>query len=168
MLTAKFEAPVRPQSLPPARPIAPARAGSWGLILLIAAGIGLVSFLTTEFMHRWLVPDLGGQRERLLAEFLSALVVTCLIARLAYMARRQQRLTLARMQVIADMNHHIRNALAPISLSVDAIENQQLIRIISDGVDRIDWALREILPRETPLPEDLRFRTGKIKRQAGA
>ncbi len=34
---------------------------------------------------------------------------------------------------------------------MDAIENQQLIRIISDGVDRIDWALREILPREKPF-----------------
>ncbi|HTR23132.1 MAG TPA: hypothetical protein VMI10_04065 [Terriglobales bacterium] len=72
------------------------------------------------------------------------------------MARRQERLTLARMQVIADMNHHIRNALAPISLSVDAIENQQLIGVISDGVDRIDWALREVLPREMPLSENQR------------
>lgn len=163
MPTAKFEAPAPTQSLPPARSIAPARAGSWALIMGIALGVGLVSFLSTELMHYWLVPDLGRNRERLLAEALSALVVTCLIARLAYMARRQQRLTLARMQVIADMNHHIRNALAPISLSVDAIENQQLIRIISDGVDRIDWALREVLPREVPLAEAARFSTGLVK-----
>jgi len=103
----------------------------------------------------------------LVAEALSALIVSCLIARLAYMARKQQQLTIARMQVIAEMNHHIRNALAPISLSVDAIENQQLIRVISDGVERIDWALREILPRETPLPESQRYRSGVFKREAG-
>ena len=140
---------------------------SWRFVLGAALGVGLVSFLATELMHYWLVPDIGRNRERLLAEALSALIVSCLIAKLAYMARQQQRLTIARMQVIAEMNHHIRNALAPISLSVDAIENQQLIRMISDGVDRIDWALREILPRELPLSEDERYRPGAFKRGAG-
>ncbi|MFZ0805719.1 MAG: hypothetical protein WAN03_06035 [Candidatus Sulfotelmatobacter sp.] len=124
---------------------------SWKHVLGIAIGVGAVSFIATELMHRWLVPDLGRNRERLLAEAFSALIVTGLVARLAQMAREQYRATVARMQVIGEMNHHIRNALAPISLSVDAIENQHLIRIISDGVDRIDWALREILPREKPF-----------------
>jgi hypothetical protein len=102
-------------------------------------------------MHRWLVPDLGRNRERLLAEAFSALIVTCLVARLAQMAREQYRATIARVQVIDEMNHHIRNALAPIALAADVIENQHLIRLISEGVDRIDWALREILPREDPF-----------------
>ena len=123
----------------------------------IAVAVGVVSFLATELMHRWLVPDLGRNRERLLAEAFSALIVTCLVAKLAHMAREQHHATVARMQVIDEMNHHIRNALAPIALSVDAIENQQLIRIISDGVDRIDWALREILPREKPLLEEEKY-----------
>jgi signal transduction histidine kinase len=127
------------------------KLSSWTRVLGIALGVGVVSFLATELMHRSLVPDLGRNRERLLAEAISALIVTCLVARLAHMAGEQHRATVARMQVIAEMNHHIRNALAPITLSVDAIENQQLIRIISDGVDRIDWALREILPREKPF-----------------
>ncbi|MGA7850012.1 MAG: hypothetical protein WCA13_12975 [Terriglobales bacterium] len=116
-----------------------------------------MSFLATELLHYWLVPDLGRHQERLLAEGLSALIVSCLVAKLASVTRRQHRLTVARMQVIAEMNHHIRNALAPISLSVDAIENQQLIHVISEGVDRIDWALREILPREIPLAEEQRY-----------
>ncbi|HTW57264.1 MAG TPA: hypothetical protein VMD99_03935 [Terriglobales bacterium] len=116
-------------------------------------------------MHHWLVPDIGRNRERLLAEALSALIVSGLVAKLAATNRRQQRLTMARMQVIAEMNHHIRNALAPISLSVDTIENQQLIRLISQGVDRIDWALREILPREVPLVEEERYGLGGPKRE---
>jgi hypothetical protein len=82
------------------------------------------------------------------------------------MSRRQQRLTLTRVQVIAEMYHHIRNALAPISLSVDTIENQQLIRLIADGVDRIDWALREILPREVPMVEAERYGPGNFKRES--
>ncbi len=127
------------------------KLGSLTRVLLIAIGVGVVSFLATELMHRWLVPDIGRNRERLLAEAFSALIVTCLVAKLAQMAREQYRAAIARMQVIDEMNHHIRNALAPIALAVDAIENQHLIGIISDGVDRIDWALREILPRKKPF-----------------
>lgn len=136
---------------------------SWQFVLGAAIGVGAVSFLATELMHYWLVPDLGRNHERLLAEGLSALIVSCLIAKLAQMSRQQHRLTLARMQVIAEMNHHIRNALAPISLSVDAIENQQLIRVISDGLDRIDWALREILPRQEPIAEEQLYSLGFLK-----
>jgi signal transduction histidine kinase len=153
--------------IPSSRGSPPARTTSWRFVIGSALGVGLVSFLATELMHYWLVPDIGRNRERLLAEALSALILSCLIAKLACMARQQQRLTIARMQVIAEVNHHIRNALAPISLSVDAIENRQLISIISDGVDRIDWALREVLPRELPLTEDKGYRPGAFKRGAG-
>jgi hypothetical protein len=118
-------------------------------------------------MHYWWVPDLGRHQERLLAESLSALIVGCLVARLASVTRERHRLTMARMQVISEMNHHIRNALAPISLSVDAIENQQLIQVISEGVDRIDWALREILPREEPLEEEQRNDVSFFNREYG-
>ncbi len=129
-------------------------------VLGAALGVGIASFLVTELMHYMLVPDLGRHQERVLAEGLSAFIVSCLIAKLANVARQQHQLTLARMQVIAEMNHHIRNALTPISLSTSVIDNQQRIRVISEGVDRIDWALREILPREIPLQEDQRESLG--------
>jgi signal transduction histidine kinase len=133
---------------------------SRGLVVGIGLAVGIVAFLATELMHYLLVSDLGRSRERLLAEGLSALIVACLTARLAQIARERHRLTVARMQVISEMNHHIRNALTPISLSISATEDQQLVRIISEGVDRIDWALREILPRETPLQGEQRDNLG--------
>lgn len=133
----------------------------------VALGVGLVSFLATELLHYWLVPDLGRHQERLLAEGLSALIVSCLVGKLASVSRQRYRLTVARMQVIAEMNHHIRNALTPISLSMDIAENRQLIRAISEGVDRIEWALREILPREMPLREEQRDRLGYFQRRSG-
>lgn len=52
-------------------------------VLGVALGVGLVSFLATEPLHYWLVPDLGRHQERLLAEGLSALIVSCLVAKLA-------------------------------------------------------------------------------------
>lgn len=120
---------------------------------LIPAAVGLVSFVVTEFMHYLLVPDLGRVWERLLAEGLSAVVVALLTAGLIHQVNQRRQFELLRMQVIAEMNHHIRNALAAISLSTDMIRNQQSIGVISESVNRIEWALREVLPRSEPLGE---------------
>jgi len=141
---------------------------SWRFMLGAAVGVGIASFLATEFMRYLLVPDIGRARERLLAEGFSALIVSCLTAKLFLISRERQRLTLARMQAIAEMNHHIRNALSPISLSLDATEDQQLKRLISESVDRIDWALREILPREMPLGQEQRHKLGYFQTTKGS
>ena len=138
---------------------------SWQFVVFAAAGVGAVSFLATELMHYILVPDIGRSPERLLAEGFSALLVTLLAAKLIQLTRERHQLLLARMQVIAEMNHHIRNALSPLSLSLDDTENQQLKNIASEAVDRIDWALREILPRETPLGEQQRHALGYFQRR---
>lgn len=51
------------------------------------------------------------------------------------------------MGVIADMNHHTRNALQVIvSRSVLSIADSAAIGDIQQAVRRIDWCLREILP----------------------
>lgn len=133
-------------------------------MVVAALIVGAVSFLATELMHYVLVPDIGRNRERFLAEGLSALVVSCLVAKLVQISRERHRLTVARMQVIAEMNHHIRNALSPISLLLDGTENQPLNRVLSEAVERIDWALREILPREAPLHEGKRHELGYFQR----
>jgi len=129
---------------------------SWSTVIPLT--VGLVAFGVTELMHYLLVPDLGRLWERLLAEGLSAVVVALLTAGLMHHANKRREAALLRMQVIAEMNHHIRNALAAISLSTDAIQNQQSIRVISQSVDRVTWALREVLPRSQPLPEEDRQR----------
>ncbi len=133
---------------------------SWWFIAGAAVGMGVIAFVATEFMHYILVPDIGRSNERLLAEGLSALLVSCLTAKLIYISRERHRLMMARMQVIAEMNHHIRNALSPISLSLDTTEDQQLEHVISEAVNRIDWALREILPREIPLENEQQHKLG--------
>jgi hypothetical protein len=134
--------------------------GSRRFVAGAAVTVGVVSFAVTELLRYLLVPDIGRVRERLLAELLTALILSGLTAKLLQISRERQRLMLARMQVIAEMNHHIRNALSPVSLTLDSTENQQLRLVISGAVDRIDWALREILPRETPLAEEQRHKLG--------
>jgi hypothetical protein len=63
-------------------------------------------------------------------------------------AQRRYHRLLTRLQMIAEMNHHIRNALERIELSVYSTHDQQLMQDIHVAVSRIQWALREVLPHE--------------------
>ena len=129
---------------------------AWGMtprVVVVSAVVGLVSFLVTELMHRFLVADLGRHWERLLAEGVSAVVVAGLTAGFMDGANQRQEAALLRMQVISEMNHHIRNALGAISLTTDSIQNHECVRVISDSVDRIEWTLREVLLRRKPISE---------------
>jgi len=131
-------------------------AVSWGMtprVIGVSALVGLASFLVTEFMHRLLVADLGRHWERLLAEGVSAVVVAGLTAGIMNLANQRQQAALLRMQVISEMNHHIRNALGAISLTTDSILNHQSVEVISESVDRIEWTLREVLKRNKPISE---------------
>jgi len=143
-------------------------AVAWGTtprVIGASVVVGLVSFLVTEFMHHLLVPDLGRHWERLLAEGVSAVVVAALTAGLMDVANQRQEAALLRMQVISEMNHHIRNALGAISLTTDSIQNQQSVQAISQSVDRIEWTLREVLLRNKPISEKEidRLRSAPIK-----
>lgn len=61
--------------------------------------------------------------------------------------QRQQRTVLKKISVIAAMNHHVRNALQAISYAPYAEQAKQ-IKLIQESVQRIQWALREVLPGE--------------------
>jgi hypothetical protein len=61
----------------------------------------------------------------------------------------------ARMRMIAEMNHHVRNAMTAISLSVYAKNDPELEKITRDSIQRIDWALREVLAQPEQMPSRL-------------
>jgi len=122
-------------------------------IEFMAAGVGFIALLVTEFMHFLLVPDLGRRWERLLAESVSAATVALLTAMLMKAVQRHRAAILLRLQVISEMNQHVRTALTEISVTVESIENQQCIQKISKNVGHIEWALREILLRPSPIAE---------------
>jgi hypothetical protein len=130
------------------------RGASKGVLIAVAACFGGAVFLVSELMHYLLVPELGRHGERMVAEAVSGLIIGCLTAQLFRAMVERREATLARLQVISEMNHHVRNALVAISLSADEIQNRQSVRFTLDAVDRIEWTLREILPRDKPLPEE--------------
>jgi hypothetical protein len=89
------------------------------------------------------------------------LLIGLIAATLVFFVQRQQERELRRQRrsaaVIEQMNHHIRNALQVIvaRTSLDH-ETKPELRQIDDAIARIDWALREILPRsasDAPVPD---------------
>lgn len=61
--------------------------------------------------------------------------------------QKRYRATMEKIRVIAGMNHHVRNALQAISYA-PYTEQAKQIKMISESVSRIEWALREVLPGE--------------------
>jgi len=79
--------------------------------------------------------------ELLLAIFTGTLV---LVIELSHQ-RNQERMN-EKLRTIELMNHHVRNALNVIVASVYVHGHEKQLNEIQISVNRIDWALREVLP----------------------
>ncbi len=83
------------------------------------------------------------------ADVLVATIAALLLFTLLLARRASYRRLMRRLEIIAEMNHHIRNALETIQLtSYSSSDKQQLSRVLS-AAERINWALRELLPKTT-------------------
>ena len=60
--------------------------------------------------------------------------------------RRGRRYLVERLRTIAEMNHHVRNALEVITNSAYLQQEDKLRRVLCESSERIEWALREVLP----------------------
>lgn len=106
-------------------------------------------FLVTEGFGRWSLI--------ILSNMITGGIAGLLFYQYARNERNRRELVRQRMQTIVEMNHHIRNALQVIKFwsvqhqSCNPDEGQ--IQLMKDSVDRIEWALREVLPRY-PEPAD--------------
>lgn len=112
----------------------------FGIFLL---GVGLRTLL-----DRWHIGGIPALIDDVLTGALAGLLV------FAY-ERHQHKAMLDRMRMIADMNHHVRNALQPIVYSPFLKEQAEQVRMIQEGTKRIEWALREVLAgNQTSDPPD--------------
>ena len=84
-------------------------------------------------------------------DLLLAFVVAVLVVSLEAQHQREQQLQQERIRMILGMNHHIRNALQAI-VYVTADLKGEHATIVQEATDRIEWALREILPGEQSQP----------------
>jgi len=111
------------------------------------AAIALVDYLLGLWMAaRGLHTELSRIEELLLAIFTGALV---LVIELSY-ERERQRMN-EKLRTIQLMNHHVRNALQSI---IDSAYVHGNLDEVHTSVDRIAWALQEILPGQTLEQQD--------------
>ncbi len=83
-----------------------------------------------------------------MADALVALAFAAVVLKLMLIQRARHRKLVMHLKIVAEMNHHIRNALSEIELSAYVTHNPQFIDNIQGASARIQWALREILPGE--------------------
>jgi hypothetical protein len=87
----------------------------------------------------------------LLTNTVTGIVAGGLFYQMAKHAKSEREMIRARVTTIAEMNHHIRNALQVIKILVayppDADQRSKQIKLINESVDRVEWALREVLPK---------------------
>jgi hypothetical protein len=114
------------------------------LTLLLVTGLG---FLFDRLLYSEGVPNWGVV---LFSNFDVGILAAVLTFLLEERAERRHRMVEERLRVIAEMNHHIRNALQVIVLHAATGANEKALEDMKGSVNRIQWALREVLPG---LPE---------------
>ena len=116
------------------------------LSLLVAVVVSLIGVV----LDRLLLKEGISRLDMLVfSNGLTGLFAGGLFWQMAREAKASRALVEERMKTIAELNHHIRNALQVIKFlggqrsGLDAVQ----LQLINDSADRIEWALREVLPR---------------------
>ncbi len=144
-------APIPQREIPLTAPIAPSwldRISGWRLQLLVAL-VTLLFFTLNLLAERLLIWEFHRTvRIIVLSDAAVSLVIGFLAMKLIELAVERRRLVAERVRTISELNHHIRNGLEAIALSAYTTHNKEAIETIYGAVNRIDWALREILTSE--------------------
>jgi hypothetical protein len=130
------------------------------LSLLVVVIVSLIGIVLDRLLIKEGLPRLDMM---IFSNSLTGLFAGGLFWQMSREAKAHRDLVAERMKTIAELNHHIRNALQVIKFlggkSRTGLDDVQL-QLINDSVDRIEWALREVLPRypigniSTPLRDE--------------
>jgi hypothetical protein len=124
----------------PFQPVERLKVYLFGAIVLFA------SFGMGETVYRLLFLEFDGAKDRIPIEALFGFAFAWLATRFVRDAYRNRKERRARLNFIWARNHQIRGAVEGIMPLAHPAKNQQSIRVIREEVDRIEWALKEILP----------------------
>lgn len=115
--------------------------------LLVAVIVSLMGVVLDRLLLKEGLPRLDML---IFSNGLTGLFAGGLFWQMAREAKASRDLVAERMKTIAELNHHIRNSLQVIKFlggqkrtGLDAMQ----LQLINDSADRIEWALRELLPR---------------------
>jgi hypothetical protein len=104
--------------------------------------------LDRVFLHAGL-----NSRAITIDDLLIAVVVGLLVL---FYEERRRRALIQRLRTIELMNHHVRNALQAIANAHYTHDLDNQVRIVDESVQRIEWALKEVLPTgaDAPVPHE--------------
>ncbi len=121
--------------------------------LLLCAGVVLLVCAVGYGFDHLLARD-GVTRTDILivSNALTGIVAGLLFYSLSNNERQRRHLISERLRTIAEMNHHIRNALQVITYASAAQNQTDSVDLIRSSVERIEWALREVLPGHVTAP----------------
>jgi hypothetical protein len=112
----------------------------------VLAGVFLVAFTLgfTELLQQWNPNGLLGD---LFEAIIAGTLATVLVWLLFDIARTRRQRLMAYVQQVADLNHHVRNALQVIRFqaAISKDESEAVARI-NEAITRIDEALRQMYP----------------------
>jgi hypothetical protein len=115
-------------------------------VYLFGATVLFASFGMGEAVYRLLFSEFDGITDRIPVEVLFGLVFAWVATKFVGGVYRNRKERSARLNFIWARNHQIRGALEGITPLAHPSKNQQSIRVIREEVERIEWALKEILP----------------------
>jgi len=111
---------------------------AWKVAAVVVVSVAVLAYLSDVYL-------VTSHPQRMFAVF-DALSLGALTAAISWFyQRRQNRFLMQRLEVIADMNHHVRNDLQVIQYSAYMTKDKEHIQRIEQSLGRIDWALREVL-----------------------
>lgn len=104
------------------------------VVAIIAAGVNIAT----------LPHDGAILRNAMLGDFVAGLitVVVCLAIQLKQEEVHYQT-AIERAAIVAELNHHVRNAIFPLCLAVQKLGDADSMKAATDAVDRINLALRD-------------------------
>jgi hypothetical protein len=115
---------------------------------LLASAMGMSVFAANLLLDATtLTGESPRWKLRTLAASAAGVATGLAVAKLLGEVRERRRSVISRLQMVDAMNHHIRNALQTIEFSACASADERAIAQIHQAVERIQWALCEVLPR---------------------
>jgi len=130
------------------------------LLLLVVVVVSALGFVLDRMLIREGLPRFDLL---LITNTITGLVAGGLFYQFARNEKAQRDIVQERMRTIAELNHHIRNALQVIKFcggGQPSLDSMQL-QLINESANRIEWALREVLPKYLWAPSSKSLEPGR-------
>jgi hypothetical protein len=121
--------------------------------VLLGVAAAAMFFAIDDFLDHLMLRLTSTNVALEISDAITAVFIGVLVTQVMILYRQRQLRAQARVQRVAEMNHHVRNALQVIAYWSLADKEKRQVELVQDAVNRIQWALREILPRDDEFQE---------------